>query len=232
MRRLSASLPPHSRSSGLWLAATALVSSSVGFMFALLGAWYIGMTIDPVLLGEALPFLVITVGFEKPFVLTRAVFMNPACGPDGGSKGISSGTTSRAGGAISPTMSRNGRRTGNGGIASYDNSPMKSVNYPAFSRSMGISPTSYLGRFAPPVPARKIVLSAVSSTGIPIIRDYAIEIAVLIAGAMSGVEGLKEFCGLAALILICDCIMLFGFFTAVLTIMVEVSLFSMNCFSK
>ena len=69
MRRLTLSLRPTSRSSGLWLATSALVSSCLAFLFALLTAWYLDISVNPVLLGEALPFLVITVGFEKPFVL-------------------------------------------------------------------------------------------------------------------------------------------------------------------
>lgn len=232
MRRLSLSLPPHSRSSGLWLAATALVSSCLAFMTALLGAWWIGMTIDPVLLGEALPFLVITVGFEKPFVLTRAVFRNPGIGPDGGSN-------QRAGriGSTSPSVGRGSATRKNGTYVSPRKDPSSLQHYASFNRSFpsspsfgqNLSPTSTLLRFSPPVPARTIVLEAVASSGLRIIRDYGIEIAVLVGGAMSGVEGLKQFCGLAALILTCDCLMLFGFYTAVLTIMVEVGCLLVVC---
>lgn len=202
MRRLSLSLRPQSRSSGWWFATTALVSSCLAFMFALLAAWYLEISVNPVLLGEALPFLVITVGFEKPFVLTRAVFSNPAIGPSGA-------YASHSRGSLSPAV-RNVDLPG---------------DRPSFSSASGINgfPGSRLGlRFAPPVPSREIVLQAVSKTGVPIVRDYAIEIAVLVFGAMSGVEGLKEFCQLAALILVFDCVMLMGFFVAVLTIMVEV----------
>ncbi|KAI5478793.1 hydroxymethylglutaryl-CoA reductase (NADPH) [Pseudohyphozyma bogoriensis] len=189
MRRLTTSLRPHSRSSGFWLAFTALVSSCLAFFFALLAAWYLDITVNPVLLGEALPFLVITVGFEKPFVLTRAVFSNPAIAP-----------------------------SGNGLYASSRGSmtPMESTT------PTPLHPQPYGVRFAPPVPARDIVLAAMAKTGVPIIRDYAIEIAVLMGGAMSGVAGLKEFCQLAALILVWDCFTLGSFYVAVLTVMVEV----------
>ncbi|GAA6010512.1 hypothetical protein JCM10207_001340 [Rhodosporidiobolus poonsookiae] len=186
MRRLSTSLRPNSGSLGFWLATLALCSSCVAFMFALLTAWYLEISVNPVLLGEALPFLVITVGFEKPFVLTRAVFSNPAIGPGGAYAGASSrGTTT-----------------------------------PLNGKSM--TPSTFGLRFAPPVPSRDIVLNAVSKTGVPIVRDYAIEVAVLVLGAMSGVAGLREFCQLAAVILVWDGFFLIGFYVAVLTIMVEI----------
>lgn len=185
MRRLSLSLRPGSRSSGIWLASSSLISGCLAFLFALLTAWALEISVNPVLLGEALPFLVITVGFEKPFVLTRAVFSNPKLAPTGASE--SRGTSTPRGGGPGVT---------------------------SFSR--------FSVRFSPPVPAREVVMSAVSKTGVPIIRDYTIEIAVLMLGSLSGVAGLKEFCHLAALILAYDCLMLFGFYVSVLTVMVEV----------
>lgn len=190
MRRLTTSLKPTSSSLGFLLATLALASSCVAFMFALLTAWYLEISVNPVLLGEALPFLVITIGFEKPFVLTRAVFSHHAIGPGGAYAGMSTRGTSTP--------------TGNG---------------------KSITPTQvpFGLRFAPPVPSRDIVLNAVSKTGPSIIRDYAIEVAVLVAGAMSGVAGLREFCQLAAVILCWDAICLVGFFVSILTIMVEVS---------
>ncbi|KPV71559.1 uncharacterized protein RHOBADRAFT_40375 [Rhodotorula graminis WP1] len=178
MNRLSRSLRPNSGSLGFWLATLSLASSCVAFMFALLTAWYLEISVNPVLLGEALPFLVITVGFEKPFVLTRAVFSHPSIGS----------MTPVTGGAGKP-----------------------------------LTPTNAFGlRFAPPVPARDIVRTAVSKTGYGIIRDYALEVAVLVVGAMSGVAGLREFCQLAAVILVWDALCLVGFFVSVLTIMVEI----------
>ncbi|GAA5907481.1 hypothetical protein JCM6882_003872 [Rhodosporidiobolus microsporus] len=186
MRRLSTSLRPNSGSLGFWLATLALCSSCVGFMFALLTAWYLEISVNPVLLGEALPFLVITIGFEKPFVLTRAVFSHPAIGPGGAYTGASSRGTSTP---------RDGKST---------------------------TPSNFALRFAPPVPSRDIVLNAVAKTGVPIVRDYAIEVAVLVLGAMSGVAGLREFCQLAAVILVWDGFCLVGFYVAVLTIMVEI----------
>ncbi|KDE08149.1 hypothetical protein MVLG_01630 [Microbotryum lychnidis-dioicae p1A1 Lamole] len=199
MRRLTLSLRPQSRSLGMWLASCALVSSCLAFMFSLLLASYLEITVNPVLLGEALPFLVITVGFEKPFVLTRAIFSNPAIGPGAGFSGSARGSVSPSSDSLGASHVR-------------DSSSSNSLN--------GASRFGF--RFAPPIPAREIVLAAVSKHGIAIVRDYAIECAVLVIGAMSGVAGLKEFCQLAALILVFDCIMLVGFYVAILTIMVEV----------
>jgi hydroxymethylglutaryl-CoA reductase (NADPH) len=61
-------------------------------------------------------------------------------------------------------------------------------------------------------------------------RDYAIEISVLMLGVWAakaskvGMGGVQEFCALAALTLIVDACALWGFYTGVLTIMVEVRL--------
>jgi hydroxymethylglutaryl-CoA reductase (NADPH) len=73
-----------------------------------------------------------------------------------------------------------------------------------------------------PMPAPDVVTEAVERVGPSIVRDYAIEIAVMAVGSMSGVSGLREFCQLAALILVFDCVFLFAFFVAILTVMVEV----------
>ncbi|KAG8761905.1 3-hydroxy-3-methylglutaryl-coenzyme A (HMG-CoA) reductase isozyme [Ceratobasidium sp. 428] len=71
--------------------------------------------------------------------------------------------------------------------------------------------------------AAEVVREAVDSVGPGVVRDYAIEIAVLGVGAASGVGGLKEFCALAALILACDCAALFTFYVAILNVMTEVN---------
>jgi hydroxymethylglutaryl-CoA reductase (NADPH) len=95
-------------------------------------------------------------------------------------------------------------------------------------------------RWAAPVAAREIVVEAVRKAGVSIVRDYAVEIAVLSVGAASGIGGLREFCYLgrlpldirstpvkltayiAALIMAADCVFLFSFYVAILTVMVEV----------
>ena len=166
------------------------------------------MTINPIVLSEALPFLVITVGFEKPFVLARAVFTNPALMPVSNAPSLRSRLPSRVPSSASRRVSTfNFYYRGEGGEALKE--PVTAV------RTKGI-------RWATPVPARDIVMQGFDKTGRQIVRDYAIEIAVLLAGSFAGIPGLKEFCQLASLILFFDCLFLFGFFASVLTVMVEV----------
>lgn len=68
------------------------------------------------------------------------------------------------------------------------------------------------------------VQTAVRERGFGIVRDYVIEIAILCAGAASGIQGgLRQFCFLAAWTLFFDCILLFTFYTSILTIKLEVN---------
>ncbi|TDL24659.1 hypothetical protein BD410DRAFT_719028 [Rickenella mellea] len=60
--------------SNFWLTAAVLSSSVFSFMLALPLALHLNIPVDPILLTEALPFLVCTVGFDKPLRLARAVF--------------------------------------------------------------------------------------------------------------------------------------------------------------
>lgn len=144
----------------------AVVSSSIlAFIIALPISAHLGIPLDPISLTEALPFLVCTVGFDKPLRLARAVFSHPHL----------------------TTAVKEGKWRGQ----------MK--------------------------PAGILILEAFDQVGNVILRDYALEIAVLGVGASSKVGGLKEFCALAALCLTLDCILLGTFYVAVLSIMVEVS---------
>ncbi|GAA97563.1 uncharacterized protein L969DRAFT_91475 [Mixia osmundae IAM 14324] len=187
--------------SKFWLGASVLLSSTFAFFVALLIAHLSSLKVNPVLLSEALPFLVITVGFEKPFLLTKAVFDNPAIAP--------LGQPDRPGGEENyfvPRSHRNQFRETSSGIGSPTGDR---------TRKVGV-------RWAAPCSASDIVVAAVEKTGSGIVRDYVIEFAVLTVGAMSGLSGLKEFCHLAALILVFDCAFLFSFYVAILTVMVEV----------
>ncbi|EGO03592.1 hypothetical protein SERLA73DRAFT_149844 [Serpula lacrymans var. lacrymans S7.3] len=150
--------------SNFWL-STAIVSSSVlAFLLALPFALYLQIPLDPISLTEALPFLVCTVGFDKPLRLARAVFNHP-----------------------------------------HLTTPVKE------------------GRFRGQMkPAGDIIMEALDRSGNVILRDYALEIAVLAMGAKSKVGGLKEFCALAAVSLTFDCILFGTFYTAILAVMVEV----------
>ncbi|KAG8815324.1 3-hydroxy-3-methylglutaryl-coenzyme A (HMG-CoA) reductase isozyme, partial [Serendipita sp. 399] len=150
--------------SNFWLAFCVLISSCFAFILALPLANYLDIPVDPIALSEALPFLVITIGFDKPLQLARAVFHHP--------------------------------------------------NFLA-----GSTPT-HNGLTA--VPASQVVTDAIRQTGPNVLRDYAIEVAVLSLGAISGISGLKEFCAFAAVVVTVDAISMFTLYVAVLNIMVEV----------
>ncbi|KZT70396.1 hypothetical protein DAEQUDRAFT_725287 [Daedalea quercina L-15889] len=146
--------------SNFWLSTGIWSSSLISFLFTLPLCRYLNIPLDPIALTEALPFLVCTVGFEKPLRLAKVVLAHPQ--------------------VLKPQ--EDGRLT----------------------------------------PAGEVVLEALDRVGNVILRDYALEIAVLLVGVNSGVGGLKEFCSVAAVALGMDCLMICTFYTAVLTVMVEV----------
>jgi hypothetical protein len=152
--------------------------------------------IDPVALTEALPFLVCTVGFDKPLRLARAVFGHKHLLLPPGLEGTS--TKSNA--------------NGDGNSLSVPN------------------PQPILTSHHQLKPAPKIITESLSLVYAPIIRDYILEIAVLMVGAYSKVGGLKEVCALAALILAVDCLLLCTYLAAILGVMVEVSDVFFLCF--
>ncbi|KAI4178828.1 MAG: hypothetical protein L6R41_008187 [Letrouitia leprolyta] len=158
--------------SNFWLATTVLISSVFAFLFGLIVTTKLGVPINFLLLSEGLPFLVVTIGFEKPIILTKAVL----------SASLSSG---RLKGRSGPQSKRE------------DKSP----------RTL-----------------QSALHAAVQDRGFDIVRDYCIEIAILVAGAASGVQGgLRQFCFLAAWILAFDCILLFTFYTAILSVKLEIN---------
>lgn len=129
-----------------------------------------------VLLSEGLPFLVVTIGFEKSIILTKAVL----------------------------SASLDHRRP----------PPKDSSTQDRNLKKNGVYPTSI----------QYAVQVAIKEKGFEIVRDYAIEILILIAGAASGVQGgLQQFCFLAAWILFFDCILLFTFYTSILSIKLEIN---------
>lgn len=158
--------------SNFWLATTVLFSSVFAFLFGLLVTTSLGVDINLVLLSEGLPFLVVTIGFEKPIILTKAV--------------LSASLASRREGSKLDSVS-----PGKGSVSGIIQNALQ---------------------------------TAVGEKGFEIVRDYCIEIAVLIAGAASGVQGgLRQFCFLAAWILFFDCILLFTFYTAILSVKLEIN---------
>ncbi|KAG9194423.1 3-hydroxy-3-methylglutaryl-coenzyme A reductase [Alternaria panax] len=75
-----------------------------------------------------------------------------------------------------------------------------------------------------PFTIQSSVQTAIKRTGFEIVRDYFFEILILVAGAMSGIQGgLRQFCFLGAWILFFDAIMLLTFYTAILTIKLEIN---------
>ena len=158
--------------SNFWLAFSVLLSSVFAFLFGLIVTAKLGVEISFVLLSEGLPFLVVTIGFEKPIILTKAV-LSAALSHQREDSDQEPGSPSRH------QTSRNIKTALN--IAVYDK-------------------------------------------GFAIVRDYLIEIAILSAGAASGVQGgLRQFCFLAAWILFFDCILLFTFYTAILSVKLEIN---------
>jgi hydroxymethylglutaryl-CoA reductase (NADPH) len=155
--------------SNFWLPFAIISSSVLALILALPIAMFLKIPMDPVALTEALPFLVCTVGFDKPLRLARAVFTHPHL--------------------TTPV-------SGAGGM-STSHSQLK--------------------------PAGKLILESLSAVCQPILRDYALEIAVLVVGAYSKVSGLREVCALAAVLLAVDSMLLCTFLASILGIMVEVS---------
>ncbi|KAJ3537939.1 hypothetical protein NM688_g6593 [Phlebia brevispora] len=145
--------------SNFWLSTGIVSSSIIAFLYTLPLCRLLDIPLDPICMSEALPFLVCTVGFDKPIRLAREVMAHPH--------------------ALKPQED---------------------------------------GRIKP---AGDVILEALDRKGNVILRDYALEIAVLFIGANSKVGGLREFCALACLAMVMDCIMLGTFYTAVLTIMIE-----------
>lgn len=152
--------------SNFWLACSTLFSSAFAFMFGLIVTTKLGVPISMVLLSEGLPFLVITIGFEKNITLTRAVLTHSI-----EHKALQRKTNNKTAGAIQSALE-----------------------------------------------------VAIREKGYEIVKDYVIEIVILIVGAASGVQGgLQQFCFLAAWILFFDCILVFTFYTAILCIKLEIN---------
>lgn len=155
--------------SNFWLATSTLISSAFAFMFGLIVTTKLGVPISMVLLSEGLPFLVITIGFEKNITLTRAVLTHSI--------------------------------------------EHKSIQEKSKNRKFEASNV-----------IQSAIHVAIKEKGYEIVKDYVIEIVVLVLGAASGVQGgLQQFCFLAAWILFFDCILLFTFYTAILCIKLEIN---------
>lgn len=138
------------------LGVSVLVGGGFAFMGAVITVHNLGVYVNPIQLSEAIPFFIITVGYERAYTLSKAV--------------------------LRPTL------------ATADHVP-ESI--------------------------QKHVVTALESVGPILIRNCAVEIAVLLCGFLSGIPGLKEFCLLAAFMLFYDLVILFTFYTAILTLKLE-----------
>ncbi|KAI5459087.1 hydroxymethylglutaryl-coenzyme A reductase-domain-containing protein [Mariannaea sp. PMI_226] len=160
--------------SKFWLGICTLFSSVFAFLFGLAVTTKLGVPISVILLSEGLPFLVVTIGFEKNIVLTRAVMSH----------------------AVEHRRSQ--IKNSKSGKRSPDRSTENMIQY--------------------------AVQAAIKEKGFEIVRDYALEILILVMGAASGVQGgLQHFCFLAAWVLFFDCILIFTFYTAILSIKLEIN---------
>ncbi|KAJ7695427.1 hydroxymethylglutaryl-coenzyme A reductase-domain-containing protein [Mycena rosella] len=142
--------------SSLMLPLAIISSSMLALLLAISAGLFLRLPMHPIALTESLPFLVCTVGFDKPLRLARAVFTHP--------------------------------------------------------RALRTAST----------PTGEVILDAFSATYYPILRDYILEITVLLLGAGSRVAGLAEVCAFAALLLALDCLMMCTFLASVLSVMIEV----------
>ncbi|KAJ7599222.1 hydroxymethylglutaryl-coenzyme A reductase-domain-containing protein [Mycena floridula] len=178
----------------------AILSSSILALFISLPiAMWLEIKVDVVALSEALPFLVCTVGFDKPMRLAREVFESPYI-----LRPVPLDITSTAG-----------------------TSTVQKERTSSFVRFAGHLP-----------PSGEIILSSLQNVYLPIIRDYALEICVLLVGAniptrsapgvvetainAGGITALREVCKLAAVVLAVDCLLMCTFLSSIFGVMVEV----------
>ncbi|KAL7746489.1 3-hydroxy-3-methylglutaryl-coenzyme A (HMG-CoA) reductase isozyme [Sorochytrium milnesiophthora] len=153
--------------SRFFLASTVILYGTSALLVSLVITRFLNLHLTMVMLSEALPFLVITVGFEKPYTLTKVVVnVEPEVAQDEDTEDVQRGNISSV--------------------------------------------------------VRQKIAIGVTTAGPTIVKTYLFEIAVLFSGAISGVHGLSEFCSLACLILTFDCLFLFTFYIAALTLKLEI----------
>ena len=183
--------------SKFWLGTSVLVSSTFAFMIALAAMNLLGIYVDLVLLSEALPFLVITIGFEKPYLLTSAMFKF---------------ASARKAQNMSP------KKVSIQEVSQRQTAEERFVA--ELTHRVQVEQSRRVDTALPSVSSAAV--DAVGSVAGPIFRGYAVELVVLGAGIVSGVAGLREFCILSALTLAIDCMLLFSFYTAIVCIVLEV----------
>lgn len=160
----------------------------------------LAVPVDLVQLTEALPFLVITVGFDKPFRLARAVFGSsditpipahaPSMIPD-----MTTETDIQSELRHSKSASAKPAETSTGAAETLDLMALDRglARHARIQREISEAKNRAI-RWAAPVAAKTLVSNAVQKVGPNIVQDYAIEVAMLTLGALSGIGGLSEFC--------------------------------------
>ncbi|KAI8047779.1 hydroxymethylglutaryl-coenzyme A reductase-domain-containing protein [Thamnidium elegans] len=71
---LSLYIRMHKLGSKYTLATTIFMSGFFSFMLSLATVYKLGSPVNPILLSEATPFLIVTIGFERPYKLTKCIF--------------------------------------------------------------------------------------------------------------------------------------------------------------
>ncbi|CAO3619960.1 unnamed protein product [Cunninghamella echinulata] len=137
------------------LATAVVINGFFAFMLSLLTVQAMGINVSPNVLAEAIPFLAVTIGFERPYKLTKRVFQ--------------------------------------------------------YSKETPLTKQEI----------RKTIMRAIDSVALSIVGDCFMEITVLVLGGKSGINGLREFCLLSAILLAYDFILLFTWYTAVLALKLE-----------
>jgi len=153
------------------LAFIVLLHGAFSLMCALVVAKVFDIHPTLIMLSETIPFLVVTIGFEKPVVLTNSI--------------------------ISAEVDAN--------------LFVKDATNNDLLRKGFVSEL-----------AKAKIAKGVEQVGPIIVRNYLTEIGVLVVTYFMGIEGLSDFCGLAAFILIFDMMFLFTLYIAVLALKLEV----------
>eukprot|EP00158_Paraphelidium_tribonemae_P005138 Partr_v1_DN27182_c2_g2_i1_m15745 len=142
-----------------------IVGGALALACSLVVVTAFGHSINIIQLSEGIPFLVIVVGFDKTYILAKAVL----------------------------------------NAEEVDFDP---------SKSQGKSSLI-------PIGVRRKILLGIDQAGPHLLRQYAVEIAVLTIGTLTGIPSLSEFCMVTGVALLFDCLCSFTLFVAVLTLKME-----------
>ncbi|KAJ1965428.1 3-hydroxy-3-methylglutaryl-coenzyme A (HMG-CoA) reductase isozyme [Dipsacomyces acuminosporus] len=191
--------------SQITLALSVIFSGFCAFVFAIVSAHLLGYSINAVLLTEALPFLIICVGFDKSLTLTRSVLLAAY-----NSLSNSNSNSNNKGGSSS-TAAKTSARKHNVGSASSSNKAT------ANDTSSSLSSSS-----ATPSQIQLQITRGVDKCASRLIKDFLFEISILAIGICSGVPQLHEVCLISSLILLFDGLFMLTLYAAILTLKLDV----------